>query len=62
MLDTLGAAGLLGLVVLLAGVGVIASQNLVIAGGLALVVAGLGFVVYGLIRNVLSSMGLGGAM
>lgn len=60
MFDKLGIAGVFGVLCLLAGIVLIAMQNLVIAGGLALVVAGLGFVVFGLVKNLLSSMGMGG--
>lgn len=60
MLDKLGPVGLFGLLVVVAGIAVIAWANLVIAGGIALVVAGLGFIVYGLVRSLVSSMGMGG--
>lgn len=60
MIRMLGPVSIVGLLVLLAGIAVIAWQNLVVAAGVALVLAGLGFVVFGLVRNVLSSMGMGG--
>lgn len=60
MIRILGPVSIVGLLVLLAGIAVIAWQNLVVAAGVALVLAGLGFVVFGLVRNVLSSMGMGG--
>jgi len=60
MFDRLGIPGVLGFVVLLAGIAVIASQNLVIGGGVALVVAGLGFTVYGLVTQLAKAMGMGG--
>jgi len=56
----LGPVSVVGLLVLLAGIAVIAWQNLVVAAGVALVLAGLGFVVFGLVRKVLASMGMGG--
>ena len=59
MLDKLGLAGVAGVVVLLAGIGLVAWQNLILAAGLALVVSGLGLVVYGLVTSLLSSFGLG---
>lgn len=62
MFGRLGPAGVLGVLVLLAGIAVIAWQNLVIAGGVALVIAGIGFVVYGLVTNLLSTLGLGGGV
>jgi len=60
MLDKLGLPGIAGVVVLLAGIGLVAWQNLILAAGLALVVGGLGLVVYGLVTSLLSSLGLGG--
>jgi hypothetical protein len=60
MFDKLGVAGLLGVLLLFGGIGLIAWQNLVVGGGVALVVAGLGLVVYGMITNLLTSMGMGG--
>jgi hypothetical protein len=60
MLDKLGVAGVAGIVVLFAGIGLVAWQNLILAAGLALVVSGLGLVVYGLVTSLLASFGLGG--
>ncbi|MDS0260458.1 hypothetical protein NDI56_13720 [Haloarcula sp. S1CR25-12] len=60
MLDKLGLSGVAGVVVLFAGIGLVAWQNLILAAGLALVVGGLGLVVYGLVTSLLSSFGLGG--
>ncbi|MDS0281869.1 DUF7470 family protein [Haloarcula onubensis] len=60
MLDKLGLPGLAGVVVLFAGIGLVAWQNLILAAGLALVVGGLGLVVYGLVTSLLSTFGLGG--
>jgi len=60
MLRLLGPLSVVGLLVLLAGIAVIAWQNLVVAAGVALVLAGLGVVVFGLVRKVLASMGMGG--
>jgi hypothetical protein len=62
MIGKIGPVGLFGLVCLLAGIGVIAWQNLFIAGGLALVLAGLGFVVYGIVSTLKASLGMGGGM
>jgi len=63
MLDKLGIAGILGVLVMLAGIGVIAYEgSLILAGGFALVIAGLGLVVYGMVTNLLSAFGLGGGM
>ncbi|QSG01399.1 DUF7470 family protein [Natranaeroarchaeum sulfidigenes] len=60
MIQKLGAAGIVGLLALLGGIVLIASESLVIAGGLALVLAGLGLMVRSLIQSVLGSMGMGG--
>lgn len=60
MLDKLGIAGVVGVLFMLGGVAVVAWQNLILAGGLALVIAGLGLVVFGLVKNLLASFGVGG--
>ena len=62
MLDKLGALGIAGLVVTLAGIAIVAWVNLVLAGGLALVLAGVGLVAAGLIKNVMKAFGMGGGM
>ena len=62
MLDKLGAAGILGALLMIGGVAVVAVESLLVAGGIALVVAGLGLVVFGLVKNLLSSLGMGGMM
>ncbi|SEQ74014.1 DUF7470 family protein [Natrinema salaciae] len=58
MLQNLGALGIAGLVILLAGIGLIASQNIWIAAGMALIVAGLGLVVKSLISGMLQNFGM----
>ncbi|MCU4743672.1 hypothetical protein OB955_05210 [Halobacteria archaeon AArc-m2/3/4] len=58
MYDKLGPVGIVGIVVMLAGIGLVASQNLLIAAGMALIVGGLGVVVKALVSNVLSSFGM----
>lgn len=60
MFDKLGILGVVGFVCMLAGIVVVALESLLLAGGLALVVAGLGLVVFGLVKNLLSSLGMGG--
>jgi len=60
MLDKLGVIGIFGVVLMLGGVAVVAVENLLIAAGIAFVVAGLGLVVFGLVKNLLSSLGMGG--
>lgn len=60
MLDKLGTVGVAGIVVLLAGVALVAWQNLILAAGLALVVAGVGLVAYGLVTSLLGAFGMTG--
>ncbi len=62
MLGRLGPAGIFGLLVVFAGIVVIAWENLVVAGGIALVIAGIGFIVYGIVTNLLSALGMGGGV
>ncbi|ELY35904.1 DUF7470 family protein [Natronorubrum tibetense] len=58
MLRNLGPLGIVGIVILLAGIGLIAYQNLLIAAGMAMVLAGLGLVVKALISGMLQSFGM----
>ncbi|MFB6138965.1 MAG: hypothetical protein ABEJ26_00860 [Halosimplex sp.] len=60
MLDKLGAAGIVGILVILGGIGLLAWVDPLIAAGIAFVVAGLGLVLYGLVTSVMSSFGMGG--
>jgi len=60
MLDKLGAVGVIGLLLAVAGVGVVAIESLIIAAGLGLILLGLAVTAFGLVKNVLSSMGMGG--
>jgi hypothetical protein len=60
MLDKLGIPGLIGVLFMLGGIAVVAVKSPIIAGGLALLVAGLGLIVFGLVKNLLSSFGMGG--
>lgn len=62
MFGRLGPAGIFGLLVVFAGIVVIAWENLVVAGGIALVIAGIGFIVYGIVTNLLSALGMGGGV
>jgi hypothetical protein len=57
MLDKLGAAGVVGVLVMLGGIGVLASVDLVLAAGVALVIAGLGMVAYGLVTSAMKALG-----
>jgi len=60
MLDKLGMAGILGVLIMLGGIAIVAWQNLFLAAGSAFVVAGIGLIVYGMVTNLLSAFGLGG--
>lgn len=60
MFDKLGIAGVLGVVVMLAGIAIVAYHSLFAAAGLAFVVAGVGLVTYGMVTSLLSSLGMGG--
>ncbi|MEF8785665.1 MAG: hypothetical protein V5A45_06995 [Haloarculaceae archaeon] len=60
MFDKLGLPGIAGVLFMLGGIVVVALESLLIAGGLALLVAGLGLVIFGLVKNLLSSFGMGG--
>lgn len=60
MLKRLGATGIVGLLAILGGIALIAYDSLVIAGGIALVLAGIGLVVRALVSNLINSMGMGG--
>ncbi|MFD1586076.1 hypothetical protein ACFR9U_03710 [Halorientalis brevis] len=62
MLDKLGVAGLLGFLLLLGGIALLAYIDLLIAAGVAFVVAGLGLVIYGLVSGFLGSLGMGQMM
>lgn len=62
MLDKLGTTGVVGLVLLVAGLGVVALENIVIAAGLALVFVGVGLLVKGLVGSLLGSLGVGGML
>lgn len=62
MFDKLGAKGIVGVLLLLAGIAVIAIQNLVIAAGIGLVVLGFVLTAWGLVSGLLSSFGMGGMM
>ncbi len=58
MIGNLGPLGIGGLVLLLAGVALVAHASLQIAAGIALVVAGLGLVVKSLVAGMLQSWGM----
>ncbi|WP_276273668.1 DUF7470 family protein [Haloarcula litorea] len=60
MLDKLGTVGVAGLVVVAAGIGLVAWQAPIVAAGLALVLSGVGLVAYGMLTSLLSAFGMGG--
>ncbi|WP_121820118.1 DUF7470 family protein [Halostella salina] len=62
MLRKLGAAGLVGLVVVLVGLALVAWESRIIAAGLALMLLGFGLTVKALVSNLLGSLGMGGMM
>lgn len=62
MLGKLGLKGIVGLLALLGGIALIATADLRIAAGIALVLFGLGLTVWGLVSGLLESMGMGAMM
>ena len=58
MLKNLGPLGIVGLLVILAGLALIAYANILVAAGLAFVLAGLGLVVKALISGMLAAWGM----
>lgn len=62
MFKRLGLKGIVGVVLLLAGLGVIGYENPIIAAGMALSVLGIVLVLWGVVSNLLSNFGFGGMM
>jgi hypothetical protein len=60
MLKKLGATGIVGIVIVLAGLGLVAYAEPIIAAGLALILFGFGLTVKALVSGLLSSFGMGG--
>jgi hypothetical protein len=60
MFDRLGALGVVGIVLAVAGLALVAVESLLVAGGLALVLAGLGLAAKSLVSGMLSAFGMGG--
>jgi hypothetical protein len=58
MLKRLGLAGVLGVLLMIVGIAILALENLLIAGGVALVIAGIGMVAYGMVKSMLGAFGL----
>ena len=57
VIDKLGTAGIAGALLLLAGLALIASADLIVAVGIALVLAGTGLVVKGLATSLMRQFG-----
>ena len=57
MLDKLGISGVVGVLVLLAGVGIVAWKAPVVAGGIVLVLLGLALVVRSLAKSLMGVFG-----
>lgn len=62
MFDKLGPVGILGLLMLGAGIGVVAYVEPIIAVGIALVILGLGLTLKAIVSSFLGAMGMGGAL
>ncbi|MFB6194178.1 MAG: hypothetical protein ABEI75_03855 [Halobaculum sp.] len=57
MIDRLGTTGIVGVLLALVGIGVVAFDEPVVAGGIALTLAGVGLVVKGLVDGLMSQFG-----
>lgn len=60
MFDRLGVLGIVGLLLVLAGLGLVAVESPLIAAGLALVLLGIGLAVKSLLSGMLAAFGMGG--
>ncbi|CDK40840.1 hypothetical protein DM2_2493 [Halorubrum sp. DM2] len=58
MRDTLGIEGIVGLLVVFAGIGILTLHDPVVAGALMVVLAGLALIAKGLADTVMRSFGL----
>ncbi|MFB6127134.1 MAG: hypothetical protein ABEJ79_07580 [Halolamina sp.] len=58
MLEKLGAGGVVGLLLVVAGLAVLGVHSLYAAAGLALVLSGIGFVARGLIQGIAGAFGM----
>ena len=58
MLRALGVVGIIGLLIAIAGIGVIAYVDPILAGGVILTLAGITLTVQALVKGVLSKFGL----
>jgi hypothetical protein len=57
MIDRLGAAGIVGALLVVGGLALVAWKAPVVAAGLALVLIGLGLVVRGLVKGLMTQFG-----
>lgn len=62
MFNKLGVKGIAGVLVLLAGIGVVAWRDPIVAAGIGLVVFGVVLTAWGLVSGLMASFGLGGMM
>lgn len=62
MLRKLGVVGIVGVLLVVAGLATIAYVEPIVAAGMAGILVGLGLVVGNVLRNMLASFGLGGMM
>lgn len=60
MFDRLGAVGILGIVLAVAGLALVAVESFLVAGGLALMLLGVGLAVKSLVSGMLAAFGMGG--
>jgi len=56
--DQLGPLGVVGMLVMISGIGVISTKDVVIATGVSLVLFGVGVVVYSMIRSMMNAFGM----
>ena len=61
MLQRIGLVGVFGLLVVAAGLGLVAWESPVVAAGIATMVLGLGIVVQSVVSRALAQFGLAGA-
>ncbi|MFW6448134.1 MAG: DUF7470 family protein [Halobacteriota archaeon] len=59
MVRSLGVSGLLGIVAMLAGLGVLAWVDPIVAGGVALVFVGAALLIHAAVRAVAARFGMG---
>lgn len=62
MSRSIGVMGVLGLLVVLAGIGVIAYENPILAGGMVAILVGVALVVVDFIKRAMAKLGFGAMM